>query len=92
MDKTPNDREAADQATKWVLALSIAVVALFGVVVLVALFVAAFEPPGWLGAALGIGLPLAATAFAWLLATALIGSRTVKEDAPPQVTRIGPRG
>lgn len=89
MDKTPNDREAADQATKWVLALSIAVVALFGVLVLVALFVAAFEPPGWMGAALGIGLPLAATAFAWLVATALISSRTAKEDPP--VTRIGPR-
>ena len=89
MDKTPNDREAANQATKWVLALSIAVVALFGVVVLVALFVAAFEPPGWLGAVLGIGLPLAATAFAWLVATSLISSRTAKEDPP--VTRIGPR-
>lgn len=90
MREAPNDREAADQATKWVLALSIALVALFGIVVLVALFVAAFEPPGWLGAMLGIGLPLAATAFAWLLASAMIGSRPAKEETPPSgVSRIG---
>ncbi|MPZ70047.1 MAG: hypothetical protein GEU71_11030 [Actinobacteria bacterium] len=92
MREAPNDREAADQATKWVLALSIALVALFGVVVLVAVFVAAFEPPSWLAIMLGLGLPLAATAFAWLLASALIGSRSVKEHTPPSgVTRIGRR-
>ena len=34
-------------------------------------------------------IALAATAFAWLVATALISSRTAKEDPP--VTRIGPR-
>lgn len=92
MREAPNDREAADQATKWVLALSISVVALFGVVVLVALFVAAFEPPGWIAITLGLALPLAATAFAWLLASALIGSRTAKEQTPPSgVPQIGRR-
>ncbi len=92
MREAPNDKEAADQATKWVLALSIAVVALFGVVVLVAVFVAAFEPPGWIAITLGLALPLAATAFAWLLASALIGAQPVKEHTPPSgVPRIGRR-
>ncbi len=92
MGHVPNDREAADQATKWVIALVIALVALFGIVVLAAIFVAALEPPGWLGALLGIVLAIGATGFAWLLASALISSPSPSEETPPSgIPRIRQR-
>jgi protein-S-isoprenylcysteine O-methyltransferase Ste14 len=84
VNPAPNDKEAADRATKWVIALVIALVALFGVAIFAAVLVAALEPPGWLAATLAVGLVLGAVAFAWLVASALIKSRT-SEETPRRI-------
>jgi uncharacterized membrane protein YqjE len=68
------EEKVVSRVGQWLVGAGVAAIALFGLLLLVALILFALQPPTWAQVAIGIVLTLGAAAFAWLIASALRSS------------------